>query len=73
MLLTQKRDYEFNANSLGETSERDLYKAEWERVQSLSRIFWVRWRKEYLPLLQQSHKWTDVQRDMTKGDVIYQY
>jgi hypothetical protein len=27
MLLTQKTDYEFNANALGETSERDLYKA----------------------------------------------
>jgi hypothetical protein len=53
MLLTQKTDYEFNANALGETSERDLYKAEWKRVQALSRIFWARWRKEYLPLLQQ--------------------
>ena len=66
MLLTQKTDCEFNANALGETSERNLYKTEWKRVQALSRIFWVRWRKEYLPLLQQRQKWTDVQRDMTK-------
>ena len=70
MLLTQKTDYEFNANALGETSERDLYKAEWKRVQALSRIFWARWRKEYLSVLQQRQPWTDVQRDITKGDVI---
>lgn len=70
MLLTQKTEYEFEANSLGEFNDRDMFKAEWRRVQALASVFWSRWKKEYLPLLQNRRKWTESQRDIAEGDVV---
>ncbi|VDI28047.1 Hypothetical predicted protein [Mytilus galloprovincialis] len=55
---------------LGEFDKRDLCLAEWRRVQALASVFWSRWRKEYLPLLQQRRKWTEDRRDLIEGDVI---
>jgi hypothetical protein len=49
--------------AIPETTDRnDLYRNEWKRVQVLASMFWSRWRKEYLPQLQQRKKWTDSQR-----------
>ncbi|XP_063408738.1 uncharacterized protein LOC134692218 [Mytilus trossulus] len=70
MLLTQKTDYIFTSDQLGEFDKRDLCLAEWRRVQALASVFWSRWRKEYLPLLQPRRKWTEDRRDLIKGDVI---
>ncbi|XP_052062914.1 uncharacterized protein LOC127702663 [Mytilus californianus] len=70
MLLTQKTDYIFTSDQLGEFDRQDLCLAEWRRVQALASVFWSRWRKEYLPLLQPRRKWTDDRRDLIKGDVI---
>ncbi|VDI57933.1 Hypothetical predicted protein [Mytilus galloprovincialis] len=70
MLLTQKTDYIFTSDHLGEFDKRDLCLAEWRRVQALASVFWSRWRKEYLPLLQQRRKWTEDRRDLIEGDVI---
>ncbi|VDH91167.1 Hypothetical predicted protein [Mytilus galloprovincialis] len=73
MLLTQKHektDYIFTSDHLGEFDKRNLYLAEWRRVQALVSVFWSRWRKEYLPLLQQRRKWTEDCRDLIAGDVI---
>ncbi|XP_048751486.2 uncharacterized protein LOC125663228 [Ostrea edulis] len=70
MLLTQKTEYEFEANSLGEFNDRDMFKAEWRRVQALASVFWSRWKKEYLSLLQNRRKWTESRRDIAKGDVV---
>ncbi|VDI06437.1 Hypothetical predicted protein [Mytilus galloprovincialis] len=70
MLLTQKTDYVFTSDHLGEFDKRDLCLAEWRRVQALASVFWSRWRKEYLPLLQQRRKWTEDRRDLIEGDVI---
>ena len=47
-----------------------MYRNEWKRVQALASMFWSRWRKEYLPQLQQRQKWTDSQRDLRNGDVV---
>jgi hypothetical protein len=67
MLLTQKTQHKF----IPETTDRkDLYRNEWKRVQALASMFWSRWRKEYLPQLQQRQKWTDSQRDLRNGDVV---
>lgn len=70
MLLTQKTEYKFEANSLGEFQDRDMFKCEWKRVQALASVFWARWKKEYLPLLQSRRKWTESRRDITEGDVV---
>ncbi|XP_068216787.1 uncharacterized protein [Palaemon carinicauda] len=70
MLLTQKTDYIFTSDQLGDFNERDLHLVEWKRVQALASIFWSRWRKEYLPLLQQRQKWIEHRRDLVKGDVV---
>ncbi|VDI13414.1 Hypothetical predicted protein [Mytilus galloprovincialis] len=46
MLLTQKTDYIFTSDQLGEFDKRDLCLAEWRRrVQALASVFWSRWRK----------------------------
>lgn len=70
MLLTQKTEYKFEANSLGEFCDRDMFKCEWKRVQALASMFWARWKKEYLPLLQSRRKWTESRRDIAEGDVV---
>ncbi|VDI35342.1 Hypothetical predicted protein [Mytilus galloprovincialis] len=59
-----------HSDHLGEFDKRDLCLAEWRRVQALASVFWSRWRKEYLPLLQQRRKWTEDRRDLIEGDVI---
>lgn len=49
----------------------DLYgKRRWKQVQYLSDIFWKRWTKEYLPLLQERQKWTVTRRNLKPGDVV---
>ncbi|VDH91445.1 Hypothetical predicted protein [Mytilus galloprovincialis] len=70
MLLTQKTDNIFTSDHLGEFDKRNLCLAEWRRVQALVSLFWSRWRKEYLPLLQRRRKWTEDRRDLIEGDVI---
>lgn len=42
----------------------------WRLVQELIKHFWSRWMKEWLPLLQQRHKWKDVKKDVHIGDVV---
>ncbi|VDI68332.1 Hypothetical predicted protein [Mytilus galloprovincialis] len=39
MLLTQKTDYVFTSDHLGEFDKRDLCLAEWRRVQALASVF----------------------------------
>ena len=47
-----------------------LSRRRWRQVQYLSDIFWKRWSKEYLPLLQRMQKWLDPQRNLAVGDVV---
>lgn len=56
---------------LGLFQKEDLYsKRRWRQVQYLSDIFWKRWTKEYLPLLQERQKWLNVKRNLKPGDVV---
>lgn len=49
----------------------DLYaRKRWKQVQYLSDIFWKRWTKEYLPLLQERQKQTEIRRNLREGDVV---
>ena len=49
----------------------DLYgKRRWRQVQYLADLFWARWRKEYLPLLQVRQKWTTKKSPHKVGDLV---
>ncbi|XP_028405254.1 uncharacterized protein LOC114527759 [Dendronephthya gigantea] len=55
----------------GVFEREDLYaRRRWRRVQYLANLFWSRWKKEYLLLLQQRHKWTTTRRNVAVGDVV---
>lgn len=49
---------------------KDLYRAQWKRVQYLSDVFWKRWRMEYLHSLQERRKWTNIQNNIKVGDIV---
>ena len=42
----------------------------WKAVQALSKMFWNRFVKEYLPALQIRKKWNKPQRNMQENDII---
>ena len=51
--------------------ESDSYsRRRWAQVQYLADIFWKRWRREYLPLLQQRQKWFNPKRNFAVGDTV---
>ena len=51
--------------------ENDLYiRRRWRQVQYLSDLFWKRWTREYLPLLQERQKWTKPMRSYMTGDLV---
>ena len=51
--------------------KEDLYsRRRWKQVQYLANLFWRRWVREYLPLLQERQKWTQVSQNLTPGDVV---
>lgn len=55
----------------GTFQKDDLYcKRRWRQVQYISDIFWKRWSREYLPLLQERQKWLEKKRNVKEGDVV---
>ncbi|VDH95111.1 Hypothetical predicted protein [Mytilus galloprovincialis] len=42
----------------------------WRQVQYLSDLFWNRWTKEYLPLLNQRAKWNKKERNLKINDLV---
>ena len=54
----------------GPFDPKDLMRTQWRRVQHLSNMFWDKWQKDYLPLLQTRAKWQQPKRDMKEGDVV---
>ncbi|XP_030613054.1 uncharacterized protein LOC115799898 [Archocentrus centrarchus] len=67
MLLTQRSCL---LPPSGEFFNKDLYTKQWRQVQALSNQFWMRWRREYLPTLQQRQKWTVSRRNLQVGDLV---
>ncbi|XP_011487025.2 uncharacterized protein LOC105356652 [Oryzias latipes] len=67
MLLTQKSCL---SPPPGDFLDKDLYTKQWRQVQALANQFWSRWKREYLPLLQQRHKWTLPCRNLQVGDLV---
>ena len=53
------------------TSKMDMYaRRRWKQVQYLADLFWRRWTREYLPLLQKRQKWIQPKRNVQVGDVV---
>ena len=68
ILLTQKSQSLKAAP--GNFSQADLYSRQWRQVQYLANVFWARWRKEYLPMLQPRRKWQHETRNLEEGDLV---
>lgn len=43
----------------------------WKQAQYLADIFWKKWSKEYLPLLQSRQKWLRPRRNIAVGDILF--
>lgn len=54
----------------GSFEHADLHRQQWRRVQYLANVFWERWRKEYLSILQSRSKWQDTHPNIKEGDLV---
>ena len=54
----------------GVFSQHDEYRRRWRHVQHLANMFWKKWIRLYLPLLQKRDKWIDVSRNVAAGDLV---
>jgi hypothetical protein len=52
------------------TKEDNYAKRRWKQVQFLADVFWTRWSKEYLTLLQERQKWIKPRRNVTIDDIV---
>lgn len=68
MILTQKSGC--YPAPIGTFDMKDMYKAQWRRVQYLADTFWQRWNKEYLHTLQTRRKWKDSVPNLKRGDIV---
>ena len=51
--------------------QHDLYvRRRWRQVQYISDLFWKRWIREYLPLLQERQKWNQKRGNLKPGDIV---
>ena len=56
---------------MGVFSPMDRYsKRWWRQAQYLADIFWRRWIREYIPMLQERQKWLDPQRSLQLDDLV---
>lgn len=72
LLLTHKNDTQ-TPNQMDYNSEldmRDIYRAQWKRVQCLSELFWQKWKKDYLHSLQSCRNWPIVVPNLTEGSIV---
>lgn len=52
------------------TSQDQYGRRRWKHVHYLADLFWKRWVREYLPLLQQSQKWNERKKNLAVGDFV---
>ncbi|XP_062415351.1 uncharacterized protein LOC134107519 [Pungitius pungitius] len=51
--------------------KEDVYaRRRWKQTQYISDLFWKRWIREYLPLLQERQKWNQEKRSFLPGDLV---
>ena len=52
-------------------NKEDSYaRRRWKQVQYLADLFWKRWVREYLPMLQERQKWTQRKKNLAAGDIV---
>ena len=51
-------------------SLNQIVEKRWRVVNDLTTEFWKRWKTEYLTTLQERQKWTRLQRELERGDVV---
>ena len=55
----------------GDFAKSDIYaRRRWHQVPHLSNVFWQRWLREYLTLLQERQKWLHPQRNVCVNDIV---
>ena len=54
----------------GEFIQRNMYTLQWKQVQHLANIFWMQWKKEFLPLLQPRRKWQNESPNIKERDLV---
>ena len=60
-----------NSNeALGLSVPNDVHRTRWRHVQFLANVFWSRWTREYLPILQKRSKWLTTKRNFCVGDLV---
>ena len=55
----------------GQFCSADLYgRRRWRRIQHLANDFWTRWRREFLPTLQERRKWQRPECNIQDRDIV---
>lgn len=67
-LLLLRNEQSFPPGTFVKTD--NYVKRRWRQVQYLANLFWHRWTKEYLPILQQRAKWNKTERNLQVGDLV---
>ena len=56
---------------LGIFTKEDVYsKRRWRQMQYLADIYWKRWTREYIPLLEERQKWLQPKRNIDVNDIV---
>ena len=42
----------------------------WKAIQAATNMFWSRWTEEYLPTLTERKKWSSLNTNLKKGDLV---
>ena len=67
ILLGRHRNWRY----MGEIRERDISsKRKWKQVQAIQKIFWERWRREYLPRLTTRGVWKNKTDTYKAGELV---
>nr|AAW27012.1 SJCHGC03504 protein [Schistosoma japonicum] len=59
-----------NVTNFSDLPLSNKYSRRWQQASYLAKVFWKRWSREYVSLLQQRHKWTKLERNLREGDLV---
>ncbi|XP_061159982.1 uncharacterized protein LOC133170834 [Syngnathus typhle] len=55
----------------GTFKQEDLYaRRRWRQTQYIADLFWTRWIREYVPLMQERSKWSRIRPNFGVGDIV---